>query len=97
LAIEIDINKDGIPKMAQPFHRLCKQRHRQQKHNSVFGIVGPSRIKQCKLVLLTNDASTAVLAVDANNKIIIVDSFKNLGWVILELPTNLLVSSAVAE
>jgi hypothetical protein len=40
-----------------------------------------------KVALLTNDASMTVLAVDANNKIIIVHSFKNLGGMILE-PTN---------
>jgi hypothetical protein len=37
--------------------------------------------------LLTNDTSTAVLAVDACNKIIIVHSFKNLGGTILK-PIN---------
>jgi hypothetical protein len=40
-----------------------------------------------KLVLLINDKSTAVLAVDANNKIIFVHSFKNLGGSILK-PIN---------
>jgi hypothetical protein len=40
-----------------------------------------------KLALFTNDASTAVLAVDAKNKIIILHSFKNFWGTILE-PTN---------
>ena len=40
-----------------------------------------------KLALLTNDRSTAVLAVDTNNKIVILHSLKNLGGTILK-PTN---------
>ncbi len=40
-----------------------------------------------KLALLTNYMSMAVLAVDTNNKIIFVHSFKNLGGMILE-PIN---------
>jgi hypothetical protein len=32
-----------------------------------------------KLATITNDASIAVLAIDANNKIMIVHNFKNLG------------------
>ncbi len=40
-----------------------------------------------KLVLLTNDTSTAALAVVANKKIIFIHSFKNLGGTILE-PVN---------
>jgi hypothetical protein len=40
-----------------------------------------------KLTTITNDASIAVLALDANNKVMILHSFKNLGGTLLN-PTN---------
>ncbi len=46
-----------------------------------------AKANNAKLALLTNDTSTAVLAVVANNKIIFVHSSKNLGGTILE-PIN---------
>jgi hypothetical protein len=43
-----------------------------------------------KLALLNNDTNTTLFAVDANNKIIIVHSVKNLGGTILN-PAKLLL------
>jgi hypothetical protein len=40
-----------------------------------------------KLTMITNDASIAILALDANNKVMILHSFKNLGGTLLN-PTN---------
>jgi hypothetical protein len=61
---------------------------RGNKDTAVYSTVwAQAMTNNAKLKLLTNDTSTAVLTVDANNKIIFVHSFKNLGGTILE-PIN---------
>jgi hypothetical protein len=66
----------------------CPGNKKGNKDTTVYSTVwAQTMTNNAKLALPTNDMSTAVLAVGANNKIIFVHSFKNLGGTILE-PIN---------
>ena len=66
----------------------CPNNKTGNKDTSVYSsVLLQATTNNDKLVLLTNDRSTAVLAMDTNNKIVILHSLKNFGGMILE-PTN---------
>jgi hypothetical protein len=62
------------------YFSACPSNKAGNKDTQVFNAAWARNLPNAtKLATITNDASIAVLAVDANNKIIIMHSFKNLG------------------
>ncbi len=66
-------------------HPTTKSRN---KNSSVFTTAWLAlTANEVKLATILNDDILAVIAVDANNKVVVMHSFKNLGWTLL-YPTN---------
>jgi hypothetical protein len=62
------------------YFSACPSNKAGNKDTRVFNAAWARNLPNAmKLAMITNDASIAILAVDANNKIIVMHSFKNLG------------------
>ena len=76
---------------ANTWNNFFTARHKNKAGNKNTAVYSTAWSQQAtnesKIALLSNDASLAVLAVDANNKIIIIHSFRNLGGTIIN-PEN---------